>query len=273
MRDQSYPEIEVLVVDNDSDDGTREVIRDEFPEVTLICLPSNLGRTGASNIGFETAEGKYIALLDDDSEIGSQWTSELVNEFERSDLTLGLLQPQVYHPKAPDEKHLFTEPGEISWFIGCGIMARREALQDCGYFDDNYFVYVDDLELAASLLSHGYTLRTFPEVTTVHKRDWEADLTPLRIYYCVRNKLWFYWKYYPADAAIVHSLYRIGLFGLRAREHDAMGAHLRALRDAVRKGWTYAVQERDVCEELKYDELSISDLVMKSGKVLKRQFP
>lgn len=264
---QSYENIEIIVVNDNSDDSTRQIIEDKYPEVKLINLPSNHGHAAAANIGFETARGSLLALLDDDVELEEGWTSSLVEEFERSDDSLALLHPRIQEPG----NEYKTESGEITDFRGCGVMARKEALAECGYYDERYFVYSDDVELAANLLVHGYTMRSFPEVTTYHKTTWSSEATksPFKTYYNNRNRLWFMWKYYDRKNAITHSLRFSFLAGKRAYRDGAFLAHLRALKDAL-KGYRYFIGEHTECAQLDYEDISITELAIRAGQLLRQ---
>ncbi|MDQ7037007.1 MAG: glycosyltransferase family 2 protein [Anaerolineae bacterium] len=79
---QSYQTIEIIVVDNASEDGSQQVIKDHYPDVCLIELPENRGFTGACNAGMEAANGDIIALLNNDTEVHPEWVQAVVDVFE-----------------------------------------------------------------------------------------------------------------------------------------------------------------------------------------------
>jgi len=81
---QNYKNMEIIVVDNGSTDGTPGMVKNKFPEVTLITLKENLG-VAAYNKGFQQAQGKYIVILDDDSFPGSNAIPRMVEEFEKNE--------------------------------------------------------------------------------------------------------------------------------------------------------------------------------------------
>jgi hypothetical protein len=85
LSEQSYGDIEVIAVDNASTDGTREMIREEFPPVRVIEIPVNAG-VAAYNAGFRAARGKYVLILDDDSFPAADAIGRMVEEFERDPL-------------------------------------------------------------------------------------------------------------------------------------------------------------------------------------------
>ena len=73
LKAQTYDDVEIIVVDNGSSDGSRTFITEYYPEVRLIALKQNRGFTGACNLGMEAASGEYIALLNNDTELDRGW--------------------------------------------------------------------------------------------------------------------------------------------------------------------------------------------------------
>lgn len=79
---QTYPRVEIIIADNASHDGSQAFIRDHYPQVRLIELPTNLGFTGACNAGMESATGDIIALLNNDTEVHPEWIKAIVEAFQ-----------------------------------------------------------------------------------------------------------------------------------------------------------------------------------------------
>src|ERR1041384_3442142 len=88
LRAQTYPCLEVIVADNASTDESRPLLRRDYPEVKLVELPTNRGFTGACNAGIEAATGTYIALLNNDTEVDSNWAAAVVDCFESTSVSL-----------------------------------------------------------------------------------------------------------------------------------------------------------------------------------------
>ena len=78
---QTYSDIETIVVDNASDDGSPTFVRENFPGIQLINLSENRGFTGACNIGIKAASGDIIALLNNDTEVDARWADEIIKAF------------------------------------------------------------------------------------------------------------------------------------------------------------------------------------------------
>jgi GT2 family glycosyltransferase len=83
LREQTYPNVEIIVADNASTDGSLDLLRDQYPDVRIVALPENRGFTGACNAGMGAARGDYIALLNNDTEVDPGWVVGVVGAFER----------------------------------------------------------------------------------------------------------------------------------------------------------------------------------------------
>src|SRR3954452_22646866 len=82
LQRQTYLNIEVIIVDNASSDGSQEAIRRDYPWVKLIDLPENRGFTGACNAGMQAAQGEFVALLNNDTEADTGWVTAVVDAFQ-----------------------------------------------------------------------------------------------------------------------------------------------------------------------------------------------
>ncbi len=195
---------EIVVVDNGSTDGSAGMVRARFPEVRVLALPANVGIEGL-NAGLRAARGEILVLLDDDSYPLPGALGALVDAFRR-DPGLGVAACRIDGPpgwweaKWPWHR---VEPGaEVPTFIGCGAGIRRAALERAGYFDAAFFLYQNELDLAARIVDAGYTVRYLPESRFVHAVS-ASNRTGLREeYYGLRNLLWIIWKDFPPAEAV-----------------------------------------------------------------------
>src|SRR5688572_1832772 len=83
LRRQTYADLEIIIVDNASNDGSQALIQDQYSWVKLLPLPENRGFTGACNAGIAAAKGEFIALLNNDTEVDSRWAEAIVDAFTR----------------------------------------------------------------------------------------------------------------------------------------------------------------------------------------------
>ena len=218
LREQTYPHTEVIVVDNASSDGSQVFVSVEYPEVRLIDLPINRGFTGACNAGIEAAQGEYIALLNNDTEVEPAWASEIVNAFiERPQVGIVaskmlLFDQRVRLHTAGD---FFTTDGRAgnrgAWeidegqydraefvFSACGGSAayRKSMLEDIGRLDDDFFFLLEDMDLAWRAQLAGYKVWYAPRAVVYHHLSATGGGATAS-YFDGRNGIWLIVKNMP----------------------------------------------------------------------------
>lgn len=187
---QSYPKVEVVVVDNGSHDGSVEFLQTNYPQVKLICFPTNTGFSPAVNAGIRAARGEFIALVNNDTVSETTWIEELVKALDANadlgsvgckmlaydDHSLldgagdgyrrGGLPGRIGHR----EKDLgqFDAPRMILGACGGAALYRRSMLKDIGLFDEDYFAYLEDVDIALRAQSSGYKCQYVPSAIIYH---------------------------------------------------------------------------------------------------------
>ncbi len=229
LRKLTYPNIEMIVVDNGSSDGTAQMVYEKFPEVNVVRLHDNTGMTGY-NVGFATARGKYVAMLDDDSHLAPESIETMVNLWEDEvNKDVAVMAFRVMNPHLGslvthlwEERLRPTEPGrerEITSFAACGAAIRRDVLDECGYFDDDFFIYATEDDLAIRLWDAGYKVIYEPRCLSYHResrqqRSWK------RYGRGFRNAAWFNLKHLPFHVlplVFVRNLFWLTVRGIRFR--------------------------------------------------------
>ena len=201
IRAQTVPADQVIVVDNDSTDGTPEMVIDEFPEVQLIRMPhSDYGACETFNVGFSSAKGDFVGILDDDVILPATFVERMVQKFDEEPATTAILSPKVIEPEMPDwylnSEELHRER-YLATFRGCGSMARAAALREAGWYDIRFFIFGNERDLTTRLLNLGYRVKMFPDVEVFHKAPFGMRHGKRSLYYHVRN-FWLYaFKYLP----------------------------------------------------------------------------
>lgn len=201
IRAQTVAADEVIVVDNCSQDGTPEMVIAEFPDVVLIQMPhSAYGACETFNIGFASARGDYVGILDDDVVLPRDFVEKMLQEFDREPASTAILSPKVVEPNMPDWYLNAPEVNTaryLATFRGCGSMARHEAIRKAGYYDERFFIFGNERDLTTRLLNLGYRVKLFPEVEVFHKAPFGMRHGKRSLYYHVRN-FWLYaFKYVP----------------------------------------------------------------------------
>jgi len=202
-----YQNLEIIVIDNASTDGSPKMVRDAFPSVCLIQLPANIGIAGW-NAGFTNATGKYIVVLDDDSYPKNDAIERMVAEFER-DHTLGIVAFHVIDPesgRSENGKRIeVLKPYGLRdiLFIGCGAGIRSEVITKVGGFTERYFLYMHEMEFSARVLASGYSIKLFPDIIVYHAKSYFTGSIAKRMYYDTRNGSYYFFKYFPLHRAVL----------------------------------------------------------------------
>ena len=225
---------EIVVVDNASTDGTAAALRAEFPipgsPLVLIEMPHDrFGACETFNLGFRAATQEFVAILDDDVVLPPNWVERLLARFDREPPTTVLVTTQVIEPAMPDEYVARADvcaERYLSTFRGCGSLVRRAALLRAGGYDERFFIYGNERDLSARLLSDGGRILFAPEVVTFHATPFGLKAGRRSLYYHVRN-FWLYafkncaWS--DVLRAALH-LVRKALLGAQAGGGDASEA-------------------------------------------------
>jgi GT2 family glycosyltransferase len=248
LRRQTYPHLEVIIADNNSTDGSRELIRRDYPWVRLLELSDNFGFAGACNAGMEAAKGEIVALLNNDTEADPGWAAAVVDAFARHP-DIGSVASKMLLFDRRDHFHtvgdLFTVDGRAVnrgvWerdegqynreeyvFSACGGASayRRAMLDDIGLLDADFFFSIEDVDLGWRAQLAGWRCLYTPAAVVYHQLSASGGGVTAS-YYTGRNQLYLLAKDYPA------SLWRkYGGRVVRAQAQQAWEA-LRAWRGAA----------------------------------------
>lgn len=249
-------EKEVIVVDNNSEDGSREFIRRCHPGIKLIANSRNIGFGAANNQGAAEAHGEFLLFLNPDTVVYSDALVRLLTAL-KSDQKQGASGPALIQPKAKFQVsfggrvHFFSEmikklggnfllsrwskrrrtAKNVEWLSGACLMVRRDAWNQVSGFDENFFLYFEDIDLCCRLRDKGWKLRYIPSARVFHYGGVSAESAPMenRIHYR-SSQLRFYRKHnrgfsrsclklYLLCEYYLHSLFRKwkGRESLRAR--------------------------------------------------------
>jgi len=156
--EQDYKNIEVIVVDNASEDGSPEMVEEEFPDVILIKLDKNIGIAGW-NQGFEIAKGEYVLVLDDDAYPAEGAIVLGVNEILKDD-RIACIAFNILDLNSRNKIRTRWLPSQevikCEWpvFVGCAALFLKKMLSRHPMPED-YFVYQHELPISAAIYSHG----------------------------------------------------------------------------------------------------------------------
>ncbi|MBM3790836.1 MAG: glycosyltransferase family 2 protein, partial [Acidobacteria bacterium] len=222
VQGQTYPRIELIVVDNGSTDGSRELLRQEvsaMPGMKLVELPVNRGFAGGVNAGIRAASGEFVALLNNDAVAAPEWLARLVAHMRSPSVGMAASKILFYDRRTVIDKagHLFypdglnrgrgageadagqyDEAGEILFPDGCAALYRSSTLEEAGLFDEQFFAYGDDADLGLRARWLGWECVYVPGAEVYHRHSSSLGKYSLEKAYLVeRNRLWVAVKLLP----------------------------------------------------------------------------
>ena len=207
-----YPNLEVIVCDNCSSDGTQEMIRSEFQNVKLIEMDENIG-IAAYNAGFEAAEGEYIIIIDDDSFPAKDSVGRMVEKFQQ-DPKLGICAFDVrsfsgydsVSEEVPQENTAAESKEYYMGFNGAGAGVRKELFKKIGYYPGEFFLYMNEADCAVRVWNEGYKVIFFSDLISYHKQAAKNRTSWRAPFFYTRNSFWLAWKNYPLPKALAVTL-------------------------------------------------------------------
>ena len=207
---QTFQDFETILVDNGSTDGSPEFVRTEFPGVTLIALPNNLGFTGGTLKGYAHARGKIIALLNNDTEAHPKWLEEIHgaiqsypdagsfaskmmffderDRVENCGFDMGLGGDTAELGRGERDQGQWNEVRRV--FGGCGgaVAYRRRMLDDVGFLDPDFEMIYEDVDLSFRAQLRGYECVYVPRAIVYHRYRMTIGRAPEKqVFYSQRN--------------------------------------------------------------------------------------
>jgi len=195
-------QIEVIVVDNASSDGSVAMVKEEFPQVRLIANSENLGFTVGNNQGIAVSRGRYVFLLNPDTEVVGDALATMI-EYIDDHPQVGALGPQLLNPDGSVQssrrrfptlataflestilqqwfphnhvtRHYYItdrpddEVQEVDWVTGACLLARREAIENVGVLDEGFFMYSEELDWCRRIKAQGWKMVYLPTAKVIH---------------------------------------------------------------------------------------------------------
>jgi hypothetical protein len=207
---------EVIVVDNNSNDGSKKNVEIKFPKVKLIANKKNLGFAKANNIGIKQAKGKYILLLNSDTYMMENSLQKLF-EFANRQENIGIVAPQLLNPDKTIQQSLgffpnlpqiffwmsfiddlplgyllkpyhidhdifYKKDQMVDWVTGAAILVPKNVIQKAGALDDKIFMYGEDVEWCYRIKKAGLQIIYTPITKIVHIGRGSSDKDPTRAF-------------------------------------------------------------------------------------------
>lgn len=253
---------QVILVDNGSTDASVQWVQENRPDVEVLALPSNLGFAGGVNVGIRHALARgatQVALLNNDARPEPNWLANLVAVLE--DPTVGIATCKFLRddgridstgdrlttwglplPRGRDEVDdgRYDAPScrEVLSASGGATLFRAEMLRDIGLFDERFFAYYEDVDLALRARLRSWSVRYEPSAVAHHGVNRTSSTMPgLVEHHSLKNLLLLWMKDLPASLLARHARRFLVMLAFRiafTARHAGVRVALRALLDAAR---------------------------------------
>lgn len=294
LRSQVFTSFKVIVVDNGSLDNSIEMIQRDYPEVHLIAAEKNLGFSTANNLAFNASGSKYVALLNNDTVPHPLWLKTMVDAME-SYPEAGFAASKIifqYDQAIIDRAgDAYTTSGvgylrgrgeaasaynHLEWVFGaCAAAAiyRRDMLTDIGFFNEDFFLIYEDVDLSFRAQLNGYKCVFIPEAIVYHKASKSIGQdSDISIYFGHRNLEWVYFQNMPnylilrtITFHIVYNIAALFFFTLKGK----LNIFIKAKWDAIRGFKKVLKQRKFIQQNRKVDDRYIWSLMVK-GLIIHR---
>lgn len=202
-----YQNLEIIVVDNASADGTSRLILERFPKTKIVRSERNLGYAGGNNLGIKNANGIYLLLLNDDTLVDPHFISRLIEAME-AESRAALGSCKIYMIKGniiqyaggfidemgyplmrgcgEEDKGQYDKLDEVDWASGSCMIIRRRCLDEIGSLDDSFYLYYEDTDLSYRARQKGYKVIYIPMAIIRHhgsattRRHWRYQIFSTR---------------------------------------------------------------------------------------------
>ena len=226
---QTYSNFEIIVVDNNSSDGSREYMQENHPEIRYIQLDQNYGFSKAVNAGIKAARTPYIILLNNDTTVDSHFVEALRNAIRQSPKIFSVSSKmiQMYHPELIDSAgDLYTLMGwgvcrgsgrpvsnyqdDDEIFTACAGAAiyRKAIFEKIGYFDESHFAYLEDIDVGYRARIYGYKNMFCPSAKVYHVGSGTSGskYNSFKVKLSSRNNIYLVYKNMPLLQLILNCI-------------------------------------------------------------------
>jgi N-acetylglucosaminyl-diphospho-decaprenol L-rhamnosyltransferase len=234
-------DVEVVVLDNASEDGSAEAVRARFPGVRVIEQELRAGFGANHNAVIRASSGRHVYVLNDDT-TAANWGLDRMVAYLDAHPEVGALGPRLVYPDGRLQASAWrfptpaaaalgaltlgragivqshgAEPRPVDWVMAAALVVPRRALDEVGLFDEGFFIYSEETDLCRRIRDAGYKVHWLPEVTVVH----HVGYTTLKVPERRINEMWRsrhrYWrKHHSPPAARAAALLTGWQYGARA---------------------------------------------------------
>nr|WP_320120008.1 glycosyltransferase family 2 protein [uncultured Marinifilum sp.] len=210
----TYPNYEVIVVDNASPTEDPSPIKENYSFVKFIKSDVNLGFAGGNNLAVRQSKGDYLLFINNDTEVEPDFLEPMIDKFLEDD-SIGMMSPKIRFHHSPDiiqyagytpmspytmrqhiigyrqfDKGQFDKPGFTYSIHGAAMLVPRKVIEEVGMMTEVYFLYYEEHDWCARIKKAGYKVFYQPKSLVFHKESISTGKeSPLKIYYISRNRI------------------------------------------------------------------------------------
>ena len=272
-----YPNLTIVVIDNNSGDGVEQMLANEFPAVVFLQTGENSGYTGGNNFGIRHAINSgadYVLVLNPDTVVvNPNFAAEMVSRLE-SNPRIGIAGPRVFYRDFGNVQNtVLFAPGLwrnlANWFAyrlkpesfrlsgdreieaevlnGVCLLIRTDCLKQIGLFDENIFMYIEDADLDHRARQHGWQVRYLPIDSVVHRQKTEGyDMTSQVSFLLRRNSVYYLCKVGKRAEAIGYAALSLLLMLARGLVTFRLADHLKFCRKLAASYWQILLNRPNV---------------------------
>ncbi len=230
----TYPNFEILVVDNDSPTDDPAIIKSRYPNLVLIENPINYGFAAGNNFGIMRARGKYVLLLNFDTEVPKDFLEPLVEKMEKNP-GIGAVSPKIRFFHTPDtiqyagytpmnyttmrnfsigfgkvDKGQYNEDRETYYAHGAAMLVPMELIKKIGMMSYTFFLYYEEADWCERIKRAGYKIWFVSNSMVLHKESIATGkLSTMKIYYLNRNRILFLRRNIKGKMFYISVLYQL----------------------------------------------------------------
>ena len=259
LRAQTYKDFDVIVADNLSEDGSAEIVENEYPEVKLIRLSDNFGFSRAVNEGIKASNTPYVLLLNNDTKADERFVEKMYSAIcsDEKIFSVSAKMLQMMHPDRIDgagdlycalgwafargkdkKKDRYRKGCDV--FASCGGAAiyRRKILDEIGWFDEFHFAYLEDVDIGYRARIMGYRNVYEPEALVYHMGSGVSGSrhNDFKVRISARNNMYVVMKNMPTLQIILNLPFLILGFGVKAVYFILLG-YGRAYLSGIKRGY------------------------------------
>jgi GT2 family glycosyltransferase len=205
LNDQTFKEFEIIVVDNASTDNTNHYLQENYPEVKIVNLDNNYGFARAINRGVEVSDAEFVVLLNNDTQVDKLWLEELLktadkhpevisvgskllNFYDKTKIDgVGIVVDDVGHGKSigwnQTDNGQYDKEMYVLGVTGGASLFRRQEFIELGMFDEDFFMYYEEIDFAFRAQYLGYQSIYCPTAVVYHKHKQTSAKKPQHVEY------------------------------------------------------------------------------------------